>query len=179
LNLLERATTIGVQGFLHSSELEQLCDLACGKDVLEVGSFMGLSAWGMAITAHSLWCVDPFDSATDGQRRTGQVTTLEAFKHAVSRYSHVKYFVGTSEEAAKQTSMMEPFDMIFIDANHTYEDCLADIQRWWPLVKKGGVLAGHDYLHAAFPGVAKAFDEVFGPADAADVTVTLRVVRKP
>ena len=39
-------------------------------------------------------------------------------------------------------------------------------------------MAGHDYRHADFPGVEKAFDEVFGAAEPDDVTVTLRVVRK-
>lgn len=46
---------------------------------------------------------------------------------------------------------------VFIDAGHDHENISADIKAWWPLVKPGGFLAGHDYPQ--FPGVKKAVDE--------------------
>jgi len=39
----------------------------------------------------------------------------------------------------------EYFDFIFIDADHTYPGISRDIVDWYPKVKKGGVLLGHDY----------------------------------
>jgi hypothetical protein len=39
----------------------------------------------------------------------------------------------------------EYFDFIYIDADHTFEGCYQDICDWYPKVKKGGVLCGHDY----------------------------------
>lgn len=36
-------------------------------------------------------------------------------------------------------------DFIFIDAGHTYEDVCSDILNWFRVVKKGGILCGHDY----------------------------------
>ena len=36
------------------------------------------------------------------------------------------------------------FDMVFIDADHSYEGCSKDIQAWLPKMKRGSVLAGHD-----------------------------------
>jgi len=53
----------------------------------------------------------------------------------------------------------ESIDFLFIDANHDYEYCIKDIQLWYPKVKKGGVIAGHDYQ---FRGVKQAVDEFFG-----------------
>lgn len=42
----------------------------------------------------------------------------------------------------------EYFDFVYIDADHTEAAVWADIQAWWPKVRKGGVLAGHDYSPA-------------------------------
>lgn len=55
----------------------------------------------------------------------------------------------------------ESLDFVFIDAEHTYEACKADIRAWRPKVRPGGVLAGDDYW-AKFPGCAKAILEEIG-----------------
>jgi len=38
-------------------------------------------------------------------------------------------------------------DMAYIDANHSYPNVLADMDAWWPKVKIGGLMGGHDYAH--------------------------------
>jgi len=48
--------------------------------------------------------------------------------------------------------------MVYIDADHLYEGCLADLQRWYPKVISGGIIAGHDYLNAEY-GVNRAVTE--------------------
>ena len=35
-------------------------------------------------------------------------------------------------------------DVVFIDADHSYDAVMADIKAWWPKIKAGGVMAGHD-----------------------------------
>lgn len=37
-------------------------------------------------------------------------------------------------------------DFCYLDARHDYLGCFEDIQAYYPKVKPGGVLAGHDYL---------------------------------
>ena len=39
----------------------------------------------------------------------------------------------------------ETMDLVFIDGNHSFDAALADCKAWWPKVKAGGVLSGHDY----------------------------------
>ena len=55
----------------------------------------------------------------------------------------------------------ESFDFVFIDADHSYNGCRNDIEAWYPKVKKGGWLCGHDYKNVDYPcfGVEKAVDE--------------------
>ena len=36
---------------------------------------------------------------------------------------------------------------MWIDGNHTYEFAKDDCERYWPLVKPGGILCGHDYCN--------------------------------
>jgi hypothetical protein len=67
----------------------------------------------------------------------------------------------TSEQAA--LGNMDPqllADIIFIDAAHDYENVKLDIQRWWPFVRDGGMLVGHDFNHK-WPGVERAVADSF------------------
>jgi len=54
-------------------------------------------------------------------------------------------------------------DFVFIDAAHEYKHICQDMSLWWPKVRKGGILSGHDYEHPKHPeyGVKKAVDERF------------------
>jgi predicted O-methyltransferase YrrM len=51
------------------------------------------------------------------------------------------------------------FDLVFIDANHTYPAVVNDLKAWIPKVKPGGIIAGHDYGEPC--GVKQAVDERF------------------
>lgn len=51
------------------------------------------------------------------------------------------------------------FDLVFVDADHSYEACRKDLQDWWPKVKRGGVLSGHD---CQWKNVADALTDEFG-----------------
>ena len=66
----------------------------------------------------------------------------------------------TSEEASKEVED-ESIDIVFIDADHSYEGVKNDIIYWAPKVKSGGVICGHDYGLDRFPGVKKAVLEFF------------------
>jgi len=48
--------------------------------------------------------------------------------------------------------------IVHIDASHTYEDVLADVEAYWPLIAPGGYLVGDNY-HQSWPGVVKAAQE--------------------
>lgn len=39
------------------------------------------------------------------------------------------------------------FDWIFLDANHSYEHCSADLRAWYPKIKSNGIFSGHDFIN--------------------------------
>lgn len=54
------------------------------------------------------------------------------------------------------------FDFIYIDANHSYQAVKEDLEIWFPKLKNGGIIAGHDYLNKPPTfGVKDAVDEFF------------------
>jgi hypothetical protein len=66
----------------------------------------------------------------------------------------VKVLRGISWDMAKNVED-ESIDLLYLDACHTYQCVLNDLQAWAPKVKKGGFIAGHDYLNASY-GVFQA-----------------------
>jgi len=50
------------------------------------------------------------------------------------------------------------FDLVFVDADHSYDAVKRDIWAWKPKIKKGGILCGHDYH---WDTVKKAVNEEF------------------
>ncbi len=41
------------------------------------------------------------------------------------------------------------FDFVYIDADHTESAVNDDLKAWWPKVRLGGILAGHDFVNVA------------------------------
>jgi predicted O-methyltransferase YrrM len=69
----------------------------------------------------------------------------------------------TSDEAA--AILKGEYDFIFIDGDHSYEQCKKDILNYKKFIKKGGLMSGHNYHKApasAHPGVHESVDEIFG-----------------
>ena len=55
----------------------------------------------------------------------------------------------------------ESIDFLFIDADHHYEAVKKDIELWYPKVKTGGIISGHDYAPGIGCGVIEAVNEAF------------------
>jgi predicted O-methyltransferase YrrM len=51
-------------------------------------------------------------------------------------------------------------DFIYIDADHTYNAVKQDLELWYPKVRQGGIISGHDYIEFQDYGVIQAVDEL-------------------
>lgn len=76
-------------------------------------------------------------------------------------------YVGDDRVTVERTTSLEAaakypdeyFDFVYIDGNHKYEHCKNDLVTWWPKVKTGGIIAGHDYINVRDFGVIRAVEE--------------------
>jgi hypothetical protein len=80
------------------------------------------------------------------------------YNHAVHGRCHMMQI--TSAQAADVMVGEPQVDLVFIDALHDYASVKEDIALWWPHVRIGGMLAGHDFNHQ-WPGVERAVAESF------------------
>ena len=116
----------------------------------------------MKMIAIDLWAEQPNNSGPQTfERKDGWYhdEKLEGLKKHCAKYfpGRVDIRQQHSVEAAKGIRD-ESLDFVFIDADHSYEGCLADILAWTPKIKIGGMIAGHDF-NDRWPGVQRAVKE--------------------
>jgi cephalosporin hydroxylase len=141
-------------------------------EVIEVGSWTGDSAIAFAKGgAEVINCVDHWqgcESDWTSELAKGRDIAAE-FGNKTDQYRDeadpsvmfVRYDGESTEIAALDSWRRRPVDIIFIDADHSYESTRADILAWLPHLKPDGIMIGHDFQVAQFPGVTKAVEEIF------------------
>ncbi len=97
----------------------------------------------------ALTCVDPW-KVYPGYKDYARQSTLDKAKEMAEQrlskfYGRCYFAIKFSEDAAKEVPD-ESLDFVYIDANHELIPVLKDIYAWVPKVKKGGIIAGHDYV---------------------------------
>lgn len=138
--------------------------------VAEIGVYAGESTRIFMETGRvdTLWAVDiwldnynPLDAW--GAVHPMRDVRITFFDNIQEFYPRVLVFMAHSTFVAA-IAPNEFFDMVYIDANHDYEQVIDDIIAWMPKVKHGGFIAGHDY-QGSWPGVIRAVNELFGAPD--------------
>ncbi len=153
----------GIEGWMTFPDLQWLHEIA-GKyeTFVEVGSWAGRSSHAvLSGNKGKVWCVDTWKGSKETYDLTNPMAKerdmLEVFKKNVGHFPNLNIIQKPSIEAAKDFED-QSVDVVFIDAGHTYEEVLEDIDAWLPKVKPGGILCGHDYLPDTWMGVVKAYD---------------------
>jgi hypothetical protein len=136
-----------------------------GAVFVEVGSWLGQSAVGMGQAIKAMqkdirfYTVDHgFGSPTDtllmqyltqiGGCSTGYLCVN--LDKAQVRDTVVP--LATDSTLAAKLFPDNSVDFVYIDAEHSREALLRDLRLWWPKVKPGGIIGGHDYH--GFPEIA-------------------------
>ena len=159
----------------HTQAVVNLCKWLGERDwpitkILEVGCFKGDTTIAIAkeFPNARVYAVDHF-KGSESDHTSDLVALLggpgkmwEVFRQVVkdSGCDNITMCNMSSEQAAG--CVEDRLDLVFIDADHSYEAVWRDIELWLPKVRQGGFLCGHDFWTDQFPGVTKAVLETFG-----------------
>lgn len=118
-----------------------------GGMIVELGSLFGCSALIMAEAALPnviITCVDTWERVTDIEPDT--LVGCDPYEVFCSYTCASDSIRALRSDSVKAAANFEPrsVDLVFVDGGHSFEQVTADLRVWWPKLKHGGVLLGHD-----------------------------------
>ena len=160
---------VGTEGLLDL--IKELGDNS-EKTMIEIGSFVGESTVLFAQSFKKVIAIDPFLADYDPADPTSKLfefkNVYETYLDRTGEHQNIETIVSTSDEAVSKLDGLK-YDFIYLDGLHTYDGVKRDIINYLPLVKKGGVIGGHDYtddtIHIHLEGVKRAVIEMLGTPD--------------
>ena len=133
---------------------------------VEIGVCGGEHALSLlkTLNINKLYLIDPYEmyeTYINGEGKNYGTTQLplsetyiQALKLLEPFEEKVQWVKKMSDDAVKV--IHEPLDFVYVDGNHDYEFIKNDIENYFPLLKKGGVMGGHDFYN----GFAKTHNGV-------------------
>lgn len=116
--------------------LPEIADIPVNGVYLEVGVHQGRSLW----------------TAREAAKKSVEIYGVDILDDPKIKGTH--FIQGDS----KTLDFDKVIDVIFIDGDHSYEGCKADIENWYPRMKENGVMLFHDCDDTS-PGVVQAVKE--------------------
>lgn len=158
-----------IEGWFSGADAQfvsKICHSIHGGVVVELGFFAGKSTAVMApickTNQNAYFAIDnckgacEHDPATRAQRSRDMKKVFETNMRTMKLLSSMEVHIMDSSAAA-QLFNDDEVDFCFIDASHVSEDVQRDINAWWPKIKPGGVLGGHDYMWKSVKSVVDKF----------------------
>jgi hypothetical protein len=146
--------------------------LGCGAEVgVKTGAFSELLLDGWK--GRHLISVDPWAAADEDDRYVNLDNVAQEVHdgfHAetvdrLRRFGERSSVWRMTGQAAAARIPHHTLDFVYLDARHDYDSVRDDLGDWFPKVRPGGILAGHDYVDGTFVngdfGVRSAVDEFF------------------
>lgn len=151
-----------VEGLLTAGEEQFLFYMSAQMPVdgviVEMGSFLGKSSVSLGFpclgTKRKVYCIDywPNESWFNSWKETIN-------KFGLSEYViPLKGFAGDVLRDWKNLTGGAMIDMVFNDTSHCLPSILNEFVLVYPYVLNHGVIAFHDFMHPAYPDVARVWD---------------------
>ena len=152
--------TSKIDGCLFPGEevfLAQLAKSCTGSGVIvEIGSYLGRSgvSLGLGSMQGSRTMVFTFDHFEGDPFMKVSIDQFETLKRNIEK-SGVDSIVLTSTDPSNKAvqNFSDPIELLFIDANHTFEDVEMDYLTWSPKVVSRGLIAFHDTFDPVMGGL--------------------------
>lgn len=127
---------------------------------VEIGSYMGAASVALADVVRrkqrgNVYCVDTWQNHAMSE---GQLDTYAEFQRHTRPY---EAWINPIRSISFEANIpIEPgtADLVFIDGDHSYEGCRADVDRFAPLLREGGTIVMHD--HRWYSTVTKVVGEM-------------------
>jgi predicted O-methyltransferase YrrM len=145
-----------------------------GMPIVEVGCWLGKSAAYLARElqlcgkTNKIYCVDNWQGGPGLEAKVqalgGPAGVFQQFITNMAPYRNIVIPLLMNSTDAAALFSPESVAAVFIDADHSYDQVLADIRAWMPRVMPGGMIFGHDYVPShpvSAAGVVRAVDEYF------------------
>ena len=127
---------------------------------VEIGVAEGLNAENILKTLliQKLYLIDPYTPyLEDGELMTRYAYRLLIAKKKLSKFKEkIVFIIKKASEALDD--IPEKVDFVYIDDGHDYVCVKRQIQLYYPKVREGGIIGGHDFT-SSFLGLCKAVFE--------------------
>ena len=100
-----------------------------------------------------LYLVDSYDTRIKEEYEQNMIV---AFKRMKKYKNRTKFIIEDSVNASFK--IPEQVDFVYIDGDHSYDGVKRDIQAYYPLVKDGGIIGGHDFYGSFFGVISSVLD---------------------
>ena len=126
----------------------------CNLIGVEIGVEMGYFSEYLLNTGlfNKLYSIDPWCDKIPGVYQNGDQYyssnseyTYNFAKNLLCKYNESEILRMSSDDASYKFDD-NSIDFIFIDGDHTEQGVYGDLKNWYPKVKSGGILSGHDYV---------------------------------
>ena len=128
---------------------------------LEIGFGIGDNTRNILDTLNidKLFCVDPYIGKpyVDFNGISNFADGRDSKYSELKTKNNVEFIELTSDEAV--STIKEKLDFVYVDGVHSYEQCFRDLCNYYPLVKVGGFIGGHDFIRICEAEVIKAVFE--------------------
>lgn len=141
-----------------------------GDIFVEIGTWTGASSlfFGELLKKGNkkikFYTIDTFRGSVE-HKDYDLVVEGELYEYYLSMRSPLKKYIKVikGDSQSKETSRLfqdQSIAAIFFDADHSYAGMKRDLVNWYPKIRKGGIISGHDYTWGD-GGVKKAVDLFF------------------
>ncbi len=149
--------------------LELINDFVTSDTVMvEIGCYRGASTELFALHCKKIYAIDPWSKVIEGKyvnvsratrKMPQQVEAENTFMNRAAKHSNINPIKDFSYNVYDQFEN-NSLDLVYVDGHHSGRAVYEDVLHWFPKLKTGGVMAGHDFQMGQIKRVVDSITDV-------------------